>query len=141
MICIIRQMKITSRICYGLRILEVLVDEYKKSGGNNYVSSSAIALREKISKRYADGILALLTLADIVAARHGASGGYALTRPPSSITVRDVFEALEGYTLSSRCLDKKSGCSKRSDCSGRKIWKKLESEMLKTLTNTTLADL
>ncbi|MDI6756738.1 MAG: Rrf2 family transcriptional regulator [Endomicrobiia bacterium] len=133
-------MKITNKICYGLRILEVLAGEYKRNG-SNYVSSSIIASREKISKRYTDSLLSLLTLADIVVARHGSAGGYALTRAPSSITVRDIFEGLEGSALSSRCLDKKSGCSKRSDCSGRRIWKKLECEILKTLTNTTLADL
>lgn len=134
-------MKITTRICYGLRILEVLADEYRRYDGSNYVSSSVIAAREKISKRYADSLLALLTLADIVAARHGAAGGYALTRAPSAITARDVFEALEGSALSAKCLDKKRGCPVRGDCSGHKIWKKLEAEIIKTLANTTLADL
>jgi Rrf2 family protein len=133
-------MKITSRVCYGLKILNVLADAYG-AAETSYVSSSVIAAKEDIPKRYADQLLSLLTLSGIVDARHGAAGGYALTRPPADISIKEIFEAMEGAVLSARCLDKKRACPDEGDCSGHKIWKKLESEIVKTLAKTSLADL
>ena len=134
-------MKINTRLCYALKILSALASGYKGTLRTEPLSSSEIAAKENISKRYADSILSILSRGGLVDAHQGVSGGYTLKKPPSDITLYEVFEILEGRVLSARCIDKKNNCRFSSRCSGHKIFKSLEEKISDSLRKTTIADL
>lgn len=128
-------MKISSKACYGLKIMAVLTEHYDKE----FVSSKKIAEREKISKKYTDNLLSILEKSGIVTSRLGSKGGYALAIPPENVTVKMILESLEGSILSAGCLDKVKRCRYSSGCSGHFIWENLKMAIIDCLDGVTLA--
>lgn len=57
-----------------------------------------IAEAQSIPERYLVQILLQLKGAGLVASTRGSAGGYRLTKPPDSITLSDVLEAIDGPT-------------------------------------------
>ena len=54
-----------------------------------------IAQREDISSSFLVQILNELKRSDIVSSKRGKAGGYVLARPPASVTLREVVQAVE----------------------------------------------
>ena len=88
-------MKITSRTEYGLRAMVYLAGREERRP----VPLAEIAASEAIPGPFLERILARLREAGLVKATRGASGGYALARPPERVAVYDVVTALEGVSL------------------------------------------
>ncbi|HWI41779.1 MAG TPA: Rrf2 family transcriptional regulator, partial [Verrucomicrobiae bacterium] len=59
----------------------------------------------------------------------GAGGGFTLSRSPSSITMREVVEAVEGPILPNRCLISAGSCSRDVHCSVHHVWRKVQSNV------------
>ena len=78
------------------------------------VEAKIIAEEEHIPIRFLLKIFRLLTRAGIVESYRGVSGGYALSRAPKEITIKDVVEAVEGPVRINRCLIDPEECNKRS---------------------------
>lgn len=76
------------------------------------VEAKLIAEEEHIPIRFLLKILRLLTKDGIVESYRGVNGGYALSRPPSEITMLDVVEAIEGPIAINRCLYAPEECNK-----------------------------
>ncbi len=55
-----------------------------------------ISLKADIPQNYLEQLLGTLRKASIVKSIRGAKGGYILARDPKDITVREIYEALEG---------------------------------------------
>lgn len=85
-------MKLSTRGRYGLRALVDLA----ANSGENPVSLTQTARRQKLSLNYLEQVFASLRRAGIVSTVKGAGGGYALARDMEEITVKEVLEALEG---------------------------------------------
>lgn len=81
------------------------------------VEARLIAEEEHIPIRFLLKIFRLLTRAGIVESYRGVSGGYALSRAPKEITIKDVVEAVEGPVRINRCLIDPEECNKRSTSS------------------------
>ncbi len=85
-------MKVSTKGRYGLRALvDIALNE---EGGP--VSLIQTAQRQHISLNYLEQVFSILKKAGIVASVKGAGGGYRLARDMDEITVREVFEVLEG---------------------------------------------
>ena len=85
-------MKLSTRGRYGLRALVDLA----ANSGENPVSLTQTARRQKLSLNYLEQVFASLRRAGLVSTVKGAGGGYALARDMEEITVKEVLEALEG---------------------------------------------
>lgn len=55
-----------------------------------------IALRQEIPEPYLNQILALLRRAGLISSRRGPGGGHQLARPPATIGLAEIVEALDG---------------------------------------------
>lgn len=73
----------------------------------------------------------------------GRDGGLTLSRPPSTITLKDVVEAFEGPILLSACLQAKGedDCPFRSSCPVRSKWGRVQAAMLREMASITFSDL
>src|SRR3989344_7674663 len=85
-------MKFSTRILYGLKAVIVLAGRY----GEGSLSVSQIAKREGVSVAYLEQILNALKKKGLVKSVRGPQGGYVLAKKPSELTLKQLFDALEG---------------------------------------------
>jgi Rrf2 family protein len=88
-------MKISTRGRYGIRLLIDLAEH----AGEPHVPLVSVAERKGISIRYLEQVAIILRRSGFIRSVKGASGGYALTRPPQDISLGDVLRVLEGDML------------------------------------------
>lgn len=133
-------MRITTWAEYGV----ICALHLAKRGGDGLVSGREIAEREKLPPDYAEQILLRLRRAGIVTSSRGARGGYALARPASEITLREILAASELVTFDLHCdthpVDA-ARCSASHDCSIRPVWQMLQRRIDEVLEGVRLADL
>lgn len=77
----------------------------------------------------------------MIAAAKGSAGGYRLTRNPSSITVQDIVEALEGPVELTLCISKPGACMFEEQCRTKKAIGKINYQIAELLRSKTIADL
>lgn len=65
-------------------------------GGGEPVGVQAIGQRQQIPYRFLEQIFAKLRTAKLIQGKRGPGGGYTLTRPADSISLREIVEAVEG---------------------------------------------
>ncbi len=108
------------------------------------VTGREVAAKEKLPGDYVEQILLRLRRAGIVQSTRGAKGGYALARPSSDITVREIITAAELVTFDLHCethpLDSER-CAQACDCSIRPVWMMLQKRIDEVLDSVRLSDL
>jgi Rrf2 family protein len=130
-------MKLSTRSRYGMRAVLELALEY----GQGPLQIKTIAEREGISNKYLEQLISILKASGLVRSIRGPKGGYALTKPPHEITVKEVFSILEGPLSTVECIEHPESCERCIDCLTRDIWIEMQQAMLKVLESKTLADL
>jgi Rrf2 family protein len=132
-------MRVSSKGHYGLLALAELAENYKL---RRAVQVKEIANNQQIPVQYLGQIMLLLKRGNLVHAARGPSGGYILTRPPESISVKEILAVLEGPGV---------GFDSKAQTQGRSIskvtqrlietWARGVRAMETVLEETTLADL
>jgi Rrf2 family transcriptional regulator, cysteine metabolism repressor len=132
-------MRVSSKGHYGLLALAELAESYKL---RRAVQVKEIANNQQIPLQYLGQIMLLLKRGNLVHAARGPSGGYILTRPPESISVKEILSVLEGPGV---------GFDSKAQAQGRSIskvtqrlietWARGVRAMETVLEETTLADL
>ncbi len=130
-------MKFSTRTLYGLKAILVLASRY----GEGSLSVSHIAKKESISVPYLEQILNALKKKSLVKSVRGPQGGYVLAEKPSSITLQDLFYALEPKALPA--TEKVSSDQSPDEISlGNAIfWQKFQASIDKGLSQVTLKEL
>jgi Rrf2 family protein len=113
------------------------------------VSLAEIAERDGMPLAYLEHLVARLRKAGLIDSRRGSRGGYLLGRPAEQITMAEVVEALEGSIAPIECIsegpDGNIVCSRESDhdhvCPTKLLWTRVRFSIVRTLADTTLADL
>lgn len=108
------------------------------------VTGRDVAAKERLPGDYVEQILLRLRRAGIVQSTRGAKGGYALARPATEITVREIIAAAELVTFDLHCethpLDSER-CAQACDCSIRPVWVMLQKRIDEVLDSVRLADM
>ena len=130
-------MKLSTRARYGARALVEVALVYPDST----VSIKGVAERQSISRKYLENIMANLRVAGLVTAVRGMHGGYALSRPPASITLKEVLDVLEGGGAPVDCVDHPDSCPMEDGCPTRETWVEMKESMERILEGTTIQDL
>lgn len=133
-------MKVSKKSEYGLRAMVHLAKNraYRQAGKNRKsISIREISNIEGMPFEFLSKIFADLERAKLVKARHGANGGYSLAKPANKITPADVMAVLEKNKKMVNC----SLCKRKSKCSAKDVWVKLDNALKNTLKSITLADL
>jgi Rrf2 family protein len=87
-------MDISARTDYAIRALLMLAQEAHSAGAP--ISADALAQRQTLPRKFLESILADLRRAGIVLSQRGSNGGYTLSRPAASISLGDIFRAVDG---------------------------------------------
>ncbi len=132
-------MRISAKAEYACVAMLELAATY---ADNQPVRIKAIADAQGVPQRFLVQILLQLKTAGLVASVRGASGGYQLARPPESVSLAAVINAIDDRTL-----------GVRGDRSGPKlnrtpavdalmsVWKEIQAEEQRLLENLSLAEL
>jgi Rrf2 family protein len=129
-------MNLGTRMRYGTRALIDLARRYDQGP----VSTRHIAQRQGISPKYLEQLLAALNSAGLVRSVRGPRGGHVLARPPEEITLRQVFDVLEG-TGDIPTTDDGIECSGADACASDELWARMLDACLSVLEWTTLGSL
>ena len=113
------------------------------------VPLAEIAEHDGMPLAYLEHLVARLRKAGLIDSRRGSRGGYMLARPAEQITMAEVVEALEGSIAPIECIsqgpDGSIVCSRESDpghvCPTKLLWTRVRGSIVRTLQETTLADL
>src|ERR1700723_2296098 len=138
-------MMFSTKAEYGVRVMV----ELARRVGDDPVPLAEIAAHDGLPLAYLEHLVARLRKAGLVDSRRGSRGGYMLARRPAEITMAEVVEALEGSIAPIECISQNSDgsivCSRESDpshvCPTKLLWTRGRLSIVRTLTETTLADL
>jgi len=115
-----------------------------KRASEGPIAVREIAELERLPGDYVEQILLRLRRAGIVRSTRGVRGGYALARPATAISIRNVIEASESTTFDLHCLShpvEEERCSSSHNCSIRPVWLLLQRKIDDVLEGVHLADL
>ena len=99
-----------------------------------------IAARLKASVAHLAKVMVALEHAGLVVGTRGPTGGYRLSRPASRISLREIYEAIEGPMQARECLFGEPVCEAQG-CVLSKYFGGLSREVIRTLARTRLTDL
>jgi Rrf2 family protein len=103
------------------------------------ITSREIANRFEISEAHLSKVLQRLVKVELVRSIRGPKGGFILTRAPGSVTLLEVFEAIEGRFEPSQCLLSSAICD-GDTCILGKIVLEANSMLRDRLRATTLEE-
>lgn len=130
-------MKLSTKGRYGVRLMLDLAAHY----GERPVLLRAISEREDISEKYLWHLINPLKSAGLINSTRGVHGGYVLAKAPSDITIKDIFEVVEGSICLVDCVEKPATCKRSDFCVAHDLWGEASKVLAETLVKTTLASL
>jgi Rrf2 family protein len=130
-------MKISTKSEYGTLAMLDLAIHYKDSP----IHMKDISERQNITFKYLGQLFLLLKNRGLIYGLRGANGGYQLSRAPKSITLLEIFEALEGPISITECTTNQNFCTKSDACVTRGIWKDTRNLIYNFFKGITLQDL
>jgi len=109
-------MKLSSKEHTGLQAMV----EFARRYGRGPTSLGEVARAQELPLPYLEQVIAPLRRSGLLTSVRGVHGGYALSRDPATISVGDVFRAVEGSLMTLDCTRPDgSPCTKESTCATR----------------------
>lgn len=135
---------ITQKMKYALKALMVLGDERASTGKSLRIEE--IATRSGAPKRFLEHILLDIRNAGIIASTRGRSGGYALIKEPSQISIPELLRLIDGPIAPLPCLSRKAyqrceDCTDEATCRLRRVFAEVFWSYLLIIESLTLADI
>jgi Rrf2 family protein len=131
-------LKLSTKSSYGLRACLTL------AATDDRLSTSDIAQRDQIPRRYLEQILSALRQSGLVQSVRGAKGGYSLGKPADEITIAQLVHSVEGNLPPMLCTNpslQSDTCRSDSKCDCSDLCNELEGSVTRVLEGTTLADI
>ncbi len=126
-------MNLPAKIEYAYKGVLELAIRYNR---DTPVQINTICESQKIPKKFLIQLLLRLKSSNIVNSSRGVSGGYYLNKPPSQISLADVFRAIDD-TIIDTPIKMKFAKSSDSDRLILRIWGDIGKEAVRRLENVT----
>ena len=95
----------------------------------------------QIPRQYLRRLLTDLSKKGFIVSTRGRNGGFVFAPDVSTINIAQVIDAMEGADAMNTCLLGFTACIVDHPCVMHDLWTESRSNMIATLTKTTLADL
>lgn len=122
---------------YGIRVMVSLAN----STETNAIAAHEISKRENIPLPMMGKILQDLRRKKLIESQRGPGGGFFLARPPDTILLRDVVEAIDGLDRFKQCVLGMPQCNEKSPCLLHSSWKEAKTHITNYMDTTTLAQM
>ena len=111
-------------------------------GAKGPVALAAVAQRQNLSGSYLEQLFVSLRRADLVLGVRGPGGGYRLCRPACTISIAEIFAAVDESVLAILCEGEvgERCAGSRERCLTHDLWEQLAGIVHVYLQRTTLAD-
>ena len=103
--------------------------------------SRNVAAHERIPAPFLGKVFQTLVRADLLESNKGPGGGFSLARDASTITLFDIYSAIDGTTYLDGCAVGLARCSDETPCPLHERWKPVRERIRHYLQTTTLADM
>jgi len=129
-------MRLSRESEYGLEGLKVLARQPQ----GTVMLLEEIAEAGQLPPRFLAQIFQKLRRHRVVASHRGAVRGYSLARPAQEITLREIFEAIEGPELLERCVFWPERCGDHHPCCLHSRWAMIRQNLKEMIEGTTLEE-
>jgi len=129
--------KLSKKADYGL----IAVKHLAMHRNEHACSANEIADEYGISTTLMAKVLQKLARQNLVAAKHGSSGGYQLAKTPDQISALEVITAIDGPVLITSCVTSHGNCDATSKCSVREPLRRVNDSILNVLGTVTIAQM
>lgn len=126
--------RINRRTDYAVRVCLALA----KHPSGSRLSTHTIQNEMLVPPAFLQRIIADLAKAGLIATFPGPNGGIELAYPAAEISLRQIWEAIEGPLCISECVHGEHECPLGSRCPVRLHWSGLQQLILNELASTTL---
>lgn len=126
--------RLSKKADYGL----IAVKHLAMHRDQHACSATEIADEYGISTMLMAKVLQKLARERIVSAKHGATGGYSLSKEPSQISALDVISAIDGPLLITSCVTSHGNCGASDRCTVREPLRRVNESILGVLGNVTI---
>jgi FeS assembly SUF system regulator len=110
--------------------------------GGVRVSASQLAEETGLPVPTVQKLVSKLTAAGLMRSSRGIGGGLKLARPPATITLADIVEAVEGPIALTACLgENKNDCTLEAGCNVRGHWPMVNAALRGALAQVALTQL
>lgn len=103
------------------------------------VSTEEIAQKRHVPGKFLAGVTRDLVRAGIISAHRGRNGGVSLAKPPKDITLREVYEAVEGKLQLSECMRPNPNCQILGQCALEGVWREIQNQLLGEMERVNFA--
>ncbi len=135
-------MRLSKRGEYGLRAMIRLAGAPHEEGSQPMMQIKDMAEQEKISPKFLEQILLTLKNAGLLHSKMGLGGGYYLAKPPSEVTLGQIFRVLDGPVAPIKCVSQMAyepcGCPDEQTCGLRLVMGDVRNAIADILDNTSL---
>lgn len=133
---------ISKRCKYAIKALAYIAR--KENNENSFASE--IAEKERIPKKFLEGILRDLRNAKLLNSQRGAKGGYSLNQKPEDIILTEIVRLMDGPIALLPCVSLNyysscEECKEETNCTIRETFLKIRDATLEVYNSTTLQDL
>lgn len=130
---------LSKRCKYALKAMVCLAEIYQKG----HITTAAIAERERIPKKFLEQILLELKRAKLVNSKQGTGGGYYLMKPPSEVSLADLYRIFDGPIALAPCVsinyyEKCDDCEDETSCYLRRQFTEVRDKMRLSMMEATL---
>ncbi len=115
--------------------------EIARETNENGIFQKDIAVRQDLSIKYLDQIIAALKTAELITNVKGKKSGYILTKPAKEITLFDIYTAFVPTPLLADCLNPNYRCEKEANCAVKPFYAGLNNLIIDYLNSFTLHQL
>lgn len=129
-------MRISERVDNAVRAMSELA-----TADTDAVKADTIAQRQDISLKYLLDILRDLKRAELVRSKRGPDGGFTLSRSPESISLADVFRAVDGPLADVHDASLRGLAYPPPAEALPEVWMAIRGSLRRVLERVTLADL
>lgn len=111
-------------------------------GGVGRLNATALAGETGLPLPTVQKLVSRLSSAGLIESARGTGGGFRLSRPPVSISLADIIEAIEGPIALTTCVDEsRHDCALEGDCRVRPHWGVVNRAVRGALDGVSLASL
>lgn len=130
-------LKLSKKSDYGLIAVKHLAEKDPGGACNTREIANAYGIPTELLAK----VLQKLVKNGLLVSQHGAEGGYALARHPSTVTAFDVIRAIDGPLLITSCVTARGACTQAPTCTVREPLSKVNEIITQALSSVTIASL
>lgn len=128
-------MNIGRRVDYAIRALSYLAAQPQQQ----IVSRREIQVKQDIPAHFLSKIMKQLAGGGFVQSYMGTRGGFTLKKSPSEISLKEIYECLEGPLLLMECLEEKErACRYCGVCNQISVWHEAQKLLANYLSGVSL---